>query len=93
MMLAKNKEDRYDDINQLLEDLNALKNGQPPVYARENIDISELRQLENGEEIPPEDEYEGYSESTINNYRIALIAVSALCAISILGLIIAIATR
>lgn len=92
MMLAKKREDRYQDVNELLEDLNALKDDQPPIHARKNLDISELRQLEEGEEIEQQRNYED-DESSVDTYRIAVIILSLVSALLLVGLIISIATR
>jgi len=92
MMLAKKKEERYQNVNQLLEDLNALKNDQPPVYARKNLDVSELRQLEEGEELEQREATEDTS-SAVDNYRIAVIILSVISALLLMGLIIILVIR
>jgi len=46
VMMAKDREDRYQSIENLLEDLKAVRDGSPPVHAREKFNISMLADLE-----------------------------------------------
>ena len=79
-MMAKKKEDRYKNVEELLLDLNALKNGQPPLRARKRFDVSMLEQLQAGEDV--EDEEEEYEEDdAIANYRVAVLILSTVAAV------------
>ncbi len=82
IMMAKRKEDRYNNVEELLTDLEAIRSGQPPLLAHKRFDISVLEQLENGETI--EDKEEVYKEETITHYRIAILILSAAVAVSLL---------
>ncbi|MBA7679506.1 Serine/threonine-protein kinase PknD [subsurface metagenome] len=82
IMMAKRRDDRYKNVQELLTDLEAVRNGRPPLRAHKRFDVSMLEQLENGEEI--EDEEYVYREETISRYRIAVLILSTVAAVSIL---------
>lgn len=48
VMMAKDRNDRYQSTEDLLDDLRAVREGRPPVHARAMFDISELAGLEHG---------------------------------------------
>ncbi len=75
IMMAKRKEDRYENAQELLVDLEALRNGQPPLQARKKFSPSDLEQLEEGEAI--EDDSIPFDDDTIAKYRMAVIALGA----------------
>ena len=54
VMMAKDREDRYASTSDLLDDLQAVSEGGPPIQARRNIDFLDLVQIEGsmGPEIP-----------------------------------------
>ena len=86
VMMAKRKEDRYGSAEELLTDLEAVRNGQPPLRAHKRFDVSMLEQLEEGEIV--ENKAEHYQEETLTHYRIAILILSAMTAISILVIIL-----
>jgi serine/threonine-protein kinase len=73
IMMAKKKENRYNDIEELLVDLNALREGQTPLQAHKRFDVSILQQLENGDVVEKE---EGYKEEAVAQYRTAILILS-----------------
>ena len=83
IMMAKKRTDRYNNIEELLGDLEAIRNGQPPVRAHKRFDVSELKQLEAGEEIVTEHE-DVYQDETITRYRIMVLILGAVAVISFL---------
>jgi len=87
--MAKNKDDRYSNMEELLADLEAVYNGQTPLRAHERFDISMFEELEEGEEI--EDEQDIYQEAIINRYRLAVIILSVVTALSVIWVILSIA--
>ncbi|MFH1370662.1 MAG: serine/threonine-protein kinase [Planctomycetota bacterium] len=58
VMMAKNKANRYDNVDELLVDLKAVRAEQTPVRAHKRIDISSLEQLEDGEDVESEEQAE-----------------------------------
>jgi len=89
VMMAKNKDDRYRNADELLADLESVRNDQTPLYAHEKFDISMLEKLENGDELVEEpDTVDIEREQTIANYRTAIVILSIVAAASLIGLII-----
>jgi serine/threonine protein kinase len=85
VMMAKRKEDRYNNVEELLTDLEAVRNGQPPVRAHKRFDVSVLGQLEKGNVLEAEEKL--YKEDTIAHYRIAALVLGAVAAILLLVII------
>ncbi len=86
VMMAKRKEDRYINVEELLTDLEAVREGQLPLQAHERFDVSELEQLEEGEAIGEKEEL--YKEDTITRYQIAIVVLGVVAAIAIIGIIL-----
>jgi len=82
-MMAKRREDRYNDVEELLIDLEALREGKPPVRARQRFDVSMLEQLEEGDAVETR-EHE-YGEEL---YRVALLILGTISAISVLIIVL-----
>ncbi len=82
VMMAKRKEDRYNNVEELLTDLEAVRNGQSPLRAHKRFDVSALEQLEKGEPIEAGENV--YKEETVARYRIVILILSAVAAISFL---------
>ena len=80
IMMAKRKEDRYNDIEELLTDLEALREGQPPLQAHRRFDVSMLEQLEKGDAVEVKEE--DYKEETIAQYRMAILILSTVVAVA-----------
>ena len=54
--MAKKREERYQSTENMLEDLRALRAGNPPVHARKNVNLDALEKVEEGGqtiEVPP----------------------------------------
>jgi len=79
IMLAKRKEDRYNDIEELLTDLEALREGRPPLQAHKRFDVSMLEQLEKGDAVELKEET--YKEETVAQYRMAILILSTIVAV------------
>ena len=78
-MMAKRRENRYKNIEELLRDLEALRNGQPPLQAHKRFDVSMFEQLEKGEVVEQVKE-KVYQQETLANYRMAVLVLSAVAA-------------
>jgi serine/threonine-protein kinase len=78
VMMAKRKEDRYNNVEELLTDLKAVRDGQPPLRAHKRFDVAMLGQLENGDAIQSEEEL--YRERAAARYRITILILSAVAA-------------
>jgi eukaryotic-like serine/threonine-protein kinase len=46
LAMAKNRQDRYGSADEMLEDLRAVREGNPPVHARHQVDLESVGRLE-----------------------------------------------
>jgi serine/threonine protein kinase len=91
IMLAKRREDRYKNVEELLQDLEALREGHPPLQAHKRFDISVLEQLEEGDTVEPEETAD--VEEVIGRYRLTVIVLAAVTAVSVIAVVILLALR
>jgi serine/threonine protein kinase len=91
IMMAKRREDRYKDIDELLIDLEALRGGHPPLQAHKRFDVSMLEQLEEGDTV--ETQQQEYVDEVITKYRMAVLVLGAVAAISVMAVILLLALR
>ncbi len=90
VMMAKKPKERYKNMEEVLTDLKAVRNGEPPLLARQKFNMQDFEQLEQGEaiyEAPPQREGNYYGEETITKYRVAMVLLGALSGILILVII------
>ena len=84
VMMAKNRNDRYSNVQDLLLDLNAVRNGESPLRARKKFQVESLGKLQEGRKvIAAEPQEKVYTEDTIIHYRIMLLGLTAVCAVLI----------
>jgi len=86
IMMAKKKRNRYKDVAELLEDLEAIRTGQTPLRAHSRMDVSMYKQLENGVDIVFEDEV--YKKEIAQRYRMTILILSAIIAFAVIMIII-----
>jgi serine/threonine-protein kinase len=86
VMMAKQKQDRYSNVEELLIDLVAIRNGQPPIRAHKRFDVSEFERLEDGKAVSSRDQV--FQEETIAHYRITILILSAVAAVSFLVIVL-----
>ncbi len=86
IMMAKRKEDRYHDVEELLTDLEALRDGRPPVHAHKRFDVSMLERLQEGDVVEVKEK--AYEEETIANYRMAILVLSSVAAVFLLIIVL-----
>jgi serine/threonine-protein kinase len=89
VMVAKRRKNRYNNVEELLLDLEALRNGQLPLQAHKRFDVSALEQLEKGDVVEVTEKV--YNEETITRYRVAILILSTVTAVSILIILLLLA--
>jgi serine/threonine protein kinase len=82
IMMAKRRENRYNNVEELLTDLEALREGHAPLQAHKRFDVSMLEKLEEGDIVAPEEAE--YAEEIITRYRMLVLVLGAVSAISVL---------
>ncbi len=87
VMMAKHKEDRYNNVEELLTDLEAVRNGQPPIRAHKRFDVSVLGQLEKGAALETGEKHLEEDVLAIAHYKIATLVLTAVAAILVLAII------
>ncbi len=89
--MAKDKNDRYGNCDELIEDLEAVLNGQAPYRARTKFDVSALSELSDGDAIDGDyDEYPHIDSET--KYKIVAVVLGAALAVSILAIVVILLT-
>jgi eukaryotic-like serine/threonine-protein kinase len=79
VMMAKNRDDRYTNVQEMLLDLNAVRNGEPPIRARKKFQVDALSQLQEGKKIAAAEPEENINaEESIIRYRIIILGLGAL---------------
>ncbi len=86
-MMAKNKNERYDNPTDLLTDLRSVLNGDTPLLAKRKFDIESLESLEEGEMVEIEGEEVLYRASTLIKYKIAMVVMAAIIMLLLVSLI------
>ena len=88
VMMAKNRSERYKNMEEVMGDLKAVRNGQPPLLARQKFNVEALEELEEGMAIETAADGERmYSAESIASYRMWVIVLGALSALMLLAVI------
>jgi serine/threonine-protein kinase len=82
--MAKKKQDRYNTAEELIEDLEAIRRGEPPLRARQRFNVQDLNALSHGDAIEKEESELYFDRQELVKYRLALVAMGAAIAILIL---------
>ena len=83
VMMAKIRKNRYNNVQNLLEDLEAVRNGRVPLQAHKKFDVSDLERLAEGEDVQlPKGA--AYYEARIEQLWIWILILSAFFAVSFL---------
>ncbi len=87
VMMAKNKQDRYSNVEEALVDLEAVREGRPPLRARRKFNLDALEQLEQGAAVDaPPGNGRFYPEETVTRYRVLVVILGAIAAVLTLAL-------
>jgi len=95
VMMAKQRRDRYNNVDELLVDLEAVRAHRAPLQAHKRFDISDLESLEAGYEIDGESQVEetGLRDQAITRYRIVVLILSAITAVFFLLILMLLFSR
>jgi serine/threonine-protein kinase len=92
VMMAKKTKERYSNMEELLVDLEAIRDGQPPLRARQKFNIGALGELEGGEAVNFSDDSSSYDQELITKYKVGLVVLGAVSVVLLLAIIIMAAT-
>ncbi|MCD6175217.1 MAG: serine/threonine protein kinase [Planctomycetes bacterium] len=83
VMMAKNRDERYRNMEDVMGDLKAVRNGQPPLLARQKFNVESFEELEEGMVIdePSIGREKTYSEEWATRYRVGVIILGGLSAV------------
>jgi serine/threonine-protein kinase len=85
MMLEKNKNDRYASAEELMTDLEAVRRGEPPLAARRKFNIQDLQQLQDGQSIVAEEEFDAEAQqATLSRYKVVCVILGSIIAVLLL---------
>lgn len=85
VMMAKNRDERYTTAEELREDLEAIRSGEPPLRARQKFDIASLNELGTGTAIEMEvPKITGVDPEVITRYRLAMVVLGAVSLVLLL---------
>ncbi|MFC1780919.1 serine/threonine protein kinase, partial [Planctomycetota bacterium] len=91
IMMAKRRENRYNNIEELLVDLKSLQEGKPPIQAHRKFDVEAFAQLEEGEAV--ESEEKEIDENVLSQYRMAIVILSVVAVILLLMVVLQIVLK
>lgn len=77
-MMAKNRNERYDNPSDLLSDLRSVFNGDAPFLAKRKFDFETLEGLENGDAVEIKGEEAMFPASAFIKYKIGIVVMGAI---------------
>jgi serine/threonine protein kinase len=88
VMMAKNRNERYKTMEEALADLQAVRDGRPPLIARQRFNMEALGELEHGDVIEmPNSRASKIQEELVTKYKMYLIILGAFSAILLLAVL------
>ena len=88
VMMAKNRDERYRNMEEVMGDLRAVRDGRPPLLARQKFNVEALEKLEEGMAIETDaDSEKRYSAEAIATYRMTVIILGAFAALMALAVL------
>lgn len=85
VMMAKDRDNRYRNMEELMTDLRAVSEGGPPLLARQKFNVEALEQLEEGMAIETGSEHAAeISDEVLAKYRMIIIGLGIFCALLVL---------
>ncbi|OQY07309.1 MAG: hypothetical protein B6I25_02135 [Planctomycetales bacterium 4572_13] len=89
VMMAKNRDQRYATMAEVMDDLKAVRQGHPPLMARQKFNVKSLEELEEGMILGTTDDGEQkiYTAEAIATYRLWVIVLGALSALMALAVL------
>lgn len=75
--MAKNRDERYQSTEDMLEDLQLVRAGQPPKHARRQVDLESLSKLEHASQTVDIDPTPAFRANIWNNPTVIAIAAAA----------------
>ena len=92
VMMAKNADDRYPSMVEVIEDLKSVRRGEPPFHARQRYDQNLLEKLANTGEIVEQSNIEAATQGNGQKVSVTwLILLAMLLVLSVLGNIVQLA--
>jgi serine/threonine protein kinase len=76
VMMAKDKKNRYSNIEELLVDLKAVRDGGSPMRAHKRMNVSELEKLEDGEVVEESEKVD--FEQSVTRYKTTVLVLGAM---------------
>ena len=87
VMMAKDRSERYSTMDEVIADLEAVRDGKPPLMARQRFNFEALGELEKGDAINvSEDGTKLYPAEVVAQYRVWLIILVAAVFICLLAI-------
>ena len=88
VMMAKDRNERYSTMDEVIADLEAVRDGKPPLMARQRFNFEALGELEKGAAINvSEDGTKLYPAEVVAQYRVWLIILAAFSGVLLLGIL------
>jgi serine/threonine protein kinase len=89
VMMAKDRDERYRNMEEVMADLQAVRDGRPPLVARQNFNVEAFGDLVKGTAIEdlPRRGGDEYSEEQLAQYRMYIIILGVLSALLLLAVL------